>query len=162
MPPTPESLARQNIDAQLTACGWIVQDRPAMNLYAGRGVAVREFPLQTGFADYLLFVDKKAVGVIEAKQEGSTLSHVAEQAAKYSVGLPANIPHVGVDATHPYKLPFLYESTGVETFFRDERDPQPRSRRVFTFHRPETLARLPLRRNRRARQTQPGYLLAAG
>ena len=48
--------------------------------------------------------------------------------------LPPNIPHV----TLP--LPFLYESTGVETYFRDERDPQPRSRRVFTFHRPETLA----------------------
>ena len=132
--PTPESLARTNIDLQLTACGWFVQDRIAMNLYAGRGVAVREFPLQTGFADYLLFVDKKAVGVIEAKQEGTTLSHVAEQAARYSVGLPQNIPHV----TLP--LPFLYETTGVETFFRDERDPQPRSRWVFTFHRLETLA----------------------
>jgi type I restriction enzyme R subunit len=134
MPPTPESLARENIDAQLTACGWMVQDRARMNLYAGRGVAVREFPLQTGFADYLLFVDKKAVGVIEAKAEGVTLSGVAEQAGQYSIGLPANIPHV----TLP--LPFLYESTGVETLFRDERDPQPRSRRVFTFHRPETLA----------------------
>ncbi|MCQ3936440.1 MAG: restriction endonuclease subunit R [Chloroflexi bacterium] len=105
-----------------------------MNLYASRGVAVREFPLETGEADYLLFVDRKAVGVVEAKPEGVTLSGVAEQAAKYSVGLPANIPHV----TLP--LPFLYESTGVETFFRDERDPEPRSRRVFTFHRPETLA----------------------
>jgi hypothetical protein len=37
-------------------------------------------------------------------------------------------------------LPFLYESTGVETYFRDDRDPQPRSRRVYSFHRPETLA----------------------
>lgn len=134
MPPTPESLARENIDAQLTACGWVVQDRARMNLYAGRGIAVREFPLQTGFADYLLFVDRKAVGVIEAKAEGVTLSGVAEQAGQYSVGLPANIPHVMLP------LPFLYESTGVETYFRDERDPQPRSRRVFTFHRPETLA----------------------
>jgi type I restriction enzyme R subunit len=156
MPPTPESLARENIDAQLAACGWAVQDRARMNLYAGRGVAVREFPLATGFADYLLFVDRKAVGVIEAKAEGVTLSGVAEQAALYSVGLPENIPHVGVgsvgaDAVRPGderahavrphdKLPFLYESTGVETLFRDERDPQPRSRRVFSFHRPETLA----------------------
>jgi len=132
--PTPEELARINIDRQLTAAGWMIQDRAQMNLYAGRGVAVREFPLQTGEADYLLFVDRKAVGVVEAKPEGTTLSGVADQAAKYSVGLPPNIPHV----TLP--LPFLYESTGVETFFRDERDPQPRSRRVFTFHRPETLA----------------------
>jgi type I restriction enzyme, R subunit len=107
-----------------------------MNLYAGRGVAVREFPLATGEADYLLFVDRKAVGVVEAKPEGVTLSGVADQAAKYSVGLPSNIPHV----TLP--LPFLYESTGVETYFRDERDPETRSRRVFTFHRPEMLAEL--------------------
>jgi type I restriction enzyme R subunit len=62
MSPTPEALARENIDDQLTACGWIVQDRTRMNLYAGRGIAVREFPLRTGFADYLLFVDRKAVG----------------------------------------------------------------------------------------------------
>src|SRR5258706_1684810 len=134
--PRPEELARINIAKQLTACGWAVQSRAEMNLYAGRGIAVREFPLSTGEADYLLFVDRKAVGVVEAKPEGVTLSGVADQAAKYSVGLPANIPHV----TLP--LPFLYESTGVETFFRDERDPEPRSRRVFTFHRPEELADL--------------------
>ncbi|HLO17516.1 MAG TPA: DEAD/DEAH box helicase family protein, partial [Anaerolineales bacterium] len=131
---TPEELARINIDKQLETCGWTVQSRAEMNLYAAHGVAVREFPLETGEADYLLFVDRKAVGVVEAKPEGVTLSGVADQAAKYSVGLPNNIPHV----TLP--LPFLYESTGVETFFRDERDPEPRSRRVFTFHRPEMLA----------------------
>jgi hypothetical protein len=61
--PTPEERARENIDKQLVACGWIVQSRGAVNLYAGRGVAVREFPLETGEADYLLFVDRKAVGV---------------------------------------------------------------------------------------------------
>ncbi len=127
---TPEAHARQNIDSLLTACGWVVQDRAAMNLYAGRGVAVREFPLETGIADYLLFVDRKAAGILEAKAEGIPLAGVADQAASYSVGLPASIPHVELP------LPFLYESTGVETFFRDNRDPQPRSRRVFAFHRP--------------------------
>ncbi len=131
--PNPEELARQNIDRQLTACGWTVQDMSGLNLYASLGVAVREYPLHTGEADYLLFVDRKAVGVIEAKPEGTTLSGVAEQAASYVTGLPQNIPHV----TLP--LPFQYESTGVETLFRDNRDPSPRSRRVFAFHRPETL-----------------------
>jgi type I restriction enzyme, R subunit len=131
---TPEARARQNIDAQLTACGWVVQQRAEMNLYAAQGVAVREFPLETGYADYLLFVDQRAAGVVEAKAEGTPLSVVAEQAAHYSTGLPPNIPHV----TLP--LPFQYESTGVETLFRDNRDPQPRSRRVFAFHRPETQA----------------------
>ncbi len=131
---TPEARARLNIDAQLTACGWVIQNRTEVNLFAGRGVALREFPLETGIADYLLFVDRKAVGVIEAKAEGVTLAGVAEQAASYSVGLPPNVPHVSLP------LPFMYESTGVETFFRDNRDPEPRSRRIFAFHRPETLA----------------------
>ncbi len=104
-----------------------------MNLYAGRGIAVREFRVQTGYSDYLLFVDKKAVGVVEAKPEGFPLAGVAEQAGGYAAGLPANIPMAGSP------LPFVYESTGIETYFRDERDPSPRSRRVFAFHRPETL-----------------------
>jgi type I restriction enzyme R subunit len=93
---------------------------------------VREFPLITGYADYLLFVNRKAAGVIEAKHEGTTLSGVAEQSEKYLAGIPENIPHV----QNP--LPFAYESTGIETYFRDLRDPDPRSRRVFAFHRPET------------------------
>jgi len=105
-----------------------------MNLYAGRGVAVREFPLQSGFADYLLFVDQQAAGVVEAKAEGVPLLGVAEQTSSYLTGLPADIPHIQLP------LPFGYESNGVEVFFRSERDPQPRSRRVFNFHRPETLA----------------------
>lgn len=83
---------------------------------------MREYPLSTEEADYLLFVDPKAVGVVEAKHDGTTLSGVTDPAAKYSVGLPSNIPHV----TLP--LPFWYENTGVETFFNDERDPEPRSR----------------------------------
>ena len=131
--PTPEELARINIDKQLTACGWTIQDMSGLNRYSSMGLAVREFPLETGEADYLLFVAGKAVGVVEAKPAGTTLSGVAEQAGNYVVGLPSNIPHV----TLP--LPFQYESTGVETLFRDNRDPSPRSRRVFAFHRPETL-----------------------
>jgi type I restriction enzyme R subunit len=79
--PTPEEQARQKIDQLLAEAGWQVQDRNRLNLGASRGVAVREFPLQTGIADYLLFVDRKATGVIEAKAEGTTLSGVADQAA---------------------------------------------------------------------------------
>src|SRR3972149_814140 len=99
--PTPEQLARQNIDALLAQCGWIVQSRAEMNLGAARGIAVREFPLTTGFADYLLFVDRRAIGAIEAKAEGATLTGVEGQAEKYSVGLPAVPP-----AWHT-PLPFL-------------------------------------------------------
>ena len=70
---TPEARARQQIDAMLARAGWIVQDRHAVNLYAGLGVAVREVPTPTGPADYLLFVDARACGVLEAKPEGTTL-----------------------------------------------------------------------------------------
>ena len=132
--PTPEEIARQHIDRMLTAAGWIMQDRNQMDLVAGHGVAVREFPLETGFADYMLFADSKACGVVEAKPAGVTLSGVADQSGAYIAGLPENIPHVGLP------LPFAYESSGNETYFRDERDPEPRSRPVFSFHRPETLA----------------------
>ncbi len=140
--PTPEALARQTIDQKLTAAGWIVQDFKALNLGAGPGVAVREFqtsPSTAGKsgpplrADYVLFVDRVAVGVVEAKPEGTTLRGVFEQSARYMANFPEQIPHVELP------LPFSYESTGTETLFVDLRDPDYRSRRVFSFHRPETL-----------------------
>ena len=129
----PEEKARQNIDRLLKAAGWVIQDMQQLNLGAGLGVAVREFSLDTGEADYLLFVDRKAAGAIEAKPEGTTLSGVAEQSSKYITGLPSKVDHFQLP------LPFAYESTGIETCFRDERDPDPRSRRVFAFHKPECL-----------------------
>ncbi|HUW12804.1 MAG TPA: DEAD/DEAH box helicase family protein, partial [Anaerolineae bacterium] len=129
----PEEKAREHIDQLLAKAGWCVQNRDELDLGAALGVAVREFPLESGFADYLLFVDRKAAGAIEAKPAGATLSGVAEQSGKYITGLPPNIPHVQLP------LPFAYESTGIETFFRDIRDPDPRSRRVFAFHAPDTL-----------------------
>ncbi len=130
----PEEIARQKIDNLLNMAGWEVQDLRNLNLGASFGVAVREFPLESGSADYLLFINRNAVGVIEAKPEGMTLSGVAEQSEAYITGIPQNLPHI------QEPLPFAYESTGTETFFRDIRDPNPRSRRVFAFHKPETLA----------------------
>ncbi len=131
---TPEARARQKIDELLTAAGWAVQHRDQLNLGATRGVAVREFALKTGYADYLLFVDRRAIGAVEAKAVGTTLSGVEAQSEKYSVGLDPVPP-----AWHS-PLPFLYESTGIETYFTNGLDPEPRSRRVFAFHKPETLA----------------------
>ena len=131
----PEDKAREKIDKLLEASGWKVQTYQEINLGASLGVAVSYFPLKNREeADYALFVDRKAIGIVEAKPEGTTLSGVAEQTTKYLDGLPDNIPF------YQKPLPFAYESTGTETFFRDLRDPQPRSRRVFAFHRPETLA----------------------
>ncbi len=135
MPDTPEQKARLQIDAQLAACGWVVQDYKQFNPSAGRGIALREAPLKSGTCDHLLLVDRVAVGIIEAKKQGTLLSGVAEQSGHYAENLPDFI-----QSASSGPLPFLYESTGVETFFRDERDPSPRSRRIFSFHRPETLA----------------------
>ena len=133
---TPEEEARQQIDGLLAAAGWVLQNASSINLYASRGIAVREFRLKTGHgqADYLLYVDGKAAGVVEAKPAGSTLIGVEVQSGKYSTGLPDTLP------SWYTPLPFLYESTGVETRFTNGLDPDPRSRPVFAFHRPETLA----------------------
>jgi hypothetical protein len=57
--PTPEQLARQQIDAMLIAAGWAVQDYPAFSPGASRGIALREVPLKSGRCDYLLMVDRK-------------------------------------------------------------------------------------------------------
>jgi type I restriction enzyme R subunit len=130
----PEELARQKIDAMLTQAGWAVQDRQRLNLNASRGVAIREFSVMTGAADYLLFVEGDAVGIIEAKKEGETLTGVEEQSYKYRTAVPDNLPAARIP------LPFAYESTGVETRFTSDLDPIPRSRPLFCFHRPETLA----------------------
>jgi len=74
MAPTPEQRARENIDRQLAQAGWVVQRFRDINLHAGRGIAATEFPGASGPSDYLLYVDRKAVGVVEAKPEGFTLS----------------------------------------------------------------------------------------
>jgi type I restriction enzyme, R subunit len=132
---TPEARARVRIDEVLERAGWVIQDRDGLNLHAGRGVAVREFLMHGNEeADYLLFVDQQALGVLEAKREGATLTGAEPQSAGYAAGLPDHVPA-------PIRpLPFRYESTGVETRFTNQLDPQPRSREVYAVHRPETLA----------------------
>ena len=135
MAPQPEQQARGKIDSLLEAAGWHVCDASAANIHAARGVAIREFPLPGyGFADYLLYVDGKAAGVVEAKKEGVTLTGVETQSDKYTKGLPTGLPRW----SNP--LPFAYQSTGVETRFTNGLDPSPRSRPVFAFHWPELLA----------------------
>jgi type I restriction enzyme R subunit len=128
----PEQLARDRIDEQLIACGWLIQDYKKKNVMAGPGVAIREYVTDTGPADYVLFVDGKPVGVIEAKreEEGHRLTMHEDQSEDYA---SAKLKYLNNE-----KLPFVYESTGEVTRFTDFRDPKPRSRTVFAFHRPET------------------------
>ncbi len=146
-----EQHARVLIDRQLVAAGWLVQDRRELNLFAGAGVAVRETIMAPGYgrADYLLYVDKRAVGVIEAKPVGTTLSGVEWQSAKYAQGLPAEVRRRAL--TVEGQLPFVFEASGSETHLTNGYDPQPRARRIFAFPRPGTLAR-----TLRAAQADPG------
>jgi len=133
MPGTPEEQARDLIDAKLATAGWVVQSYRDMNLGAGIGLAVTEFPGAHGEADYLLYVDGKALGVVEAKPVGHTLKGVEGQSASYGDGLPKTLP------TWRRPLPFQYESTGEVTQFTNWMEPHARSRDIFSFHRPETL-----------------------
>lgn len=130
----PEQKARDLIDKMLADAGWVVQSKNKVNLSAGLGVAVREYQTNVGPADYVLFVERKPVGVIEAKreEEGDKLTIHEDQSKDYA---DSKLKYLNNDP-----LPFVYESTGIVTRFTDYRDPKPRSRTVFHFHQPVTLA----------------------
>ena len=131
---TPEQAAREVIDGMLEQAGWCVQSRDRIDFSAGPGIAVREYQTDVGPADYVLFVRRKAVGVIEAKPEnwGQNITNVEGQSGGYAA---AELKWLN----NQEPLPFVYESTGVLTRFTDMRDPKPRSREIFCFPRPETL-----------------------
>ena len=135
---TPEQKSRQNIDTLLIKAGFIVQNRDEFDRTANLGVVVREFTMSDGsFADYLIFIDGKACGVIEAKKAGLSLSGVENQSRHYAKNLPTNV------RTHmDNELPFLFESNGTEIYFTDLRDTKSRSRRIFAFYRPDFLAKI--------------------
>ncbi|MEU1483617.1 DEAD/DEAH box helicase family protein [Streptomyces sp. NPDC005752] len=136
--PLNEVQARQKIDVMLGEAGWLVQDRADLNPLSGRGVAVREFTLATGRADYVLYVDGKIVGVIEAKREGDHLSGALAQNERYAKGVLKEHALAVWRESEPFA--FRYATTGTETYFVNRLDPEARSREVFSFHRPETVA----------------------
>lgn len=133
----PEQMARDKIDKMLREAGWQVQSKDKVNLSAGKGVALRETNTVSGSADYMLFVDRVPVGVIEAKKEdeGHRLTVAEDQSVRYAT----ESIKIG-SFTLDNQKPFVYESTGTITRFTDYRDPKPRSRTVFSFHKPETIA----------------------
>lgn len=135
---TPEQEARVLIDGMLDAAGWAVQRTGDVDLTASQGIAVREFQTANGPVDYLLYVDRKPLGTIEAKKAGDTLRSVEWQSNKYVEGFEQTAKEKGI-AGWRSPLPFHYLSTGSETLFSSRLDPIVRPRRVFHFHRPETL-----------------------
>lgn len=134
---TPEQKAREIIDKKLAQAGWVVQDRKQLNLFAGLGVAVREFPTGTGPVDYALFVDGIPVGVIEAKKDdaGENITVTEGQSSRYA---GSTFKWIKGD----YRIRFAYEATGKLTRFTDYDDIKYRSRTVFSFHQPQELYRL--------------------
>jgi type I restriction enzyme R subunit len=134
---TPEQKAREVIDVKLIQSGWAIQNVKTLDPTASLGVAVREFPTSTGPVDYALFVDGLPVGVVEAKKSelGENITTVEEQSARYA---HSTFKWVKVD----YRIRFVYEATDTLTRFTDYNDIKFRSRTVFSFHRPESLAAL--------------------
>lgn len=130
----PEQIARDKIDRLLLQAGWIIQTKEQIDFSVGIGMAVREYQTDAGFADYVLFVNKTPVGIIEAKREdeGLNLTVVEEQSVRYA--------HAKLKYLDNAPLLYVYETTGAVTRFTDYSDPKPRSRPVFAFHKPETLA----------------------
>ncbi|MEU2773797.1 DEAD/DEAH box helicase family protein [Streptomyces sp. NPDC007162] len=136
--PLNEVQARKKIDAMLTKAGWLIQSKADTNPLAAKGVAVEEFTLATGRADYVLYVDGKIVGVIEAKREGTALAGALAQNERYAAGVLKEHAMAVWRRDEPFA--FRYVSTGAETYFLNRVDPHARSREVFAFHRPETIA----------------------
>ena len=134
---SPEEKARLAIDRKLIEAGWFIQDLKQINLFAGLGVAVREFPTSTGEVDYALFVNGTPVGIVEAKriESGEKITTVEEQSARYA---GSKFKWIKGD----YSIRFAYEATDKLTRFTDYRDLKYCSRTVFSFHRPETLQAL--------------------
>ncbi|MFI1923222.1 DEAD/DEAH box helicase family protein [Streptomyces sp. NPDC020377] len=136
--PLNEVQARAKIDALLSEAGWQIQDKADANPLAGRGVAIREFTVATGRADYVLYIDGKIVGVIEAKREGTPLAGALAQNERYAAGVLKEHAMAVWRRDEPFA--FRYATTGAETYFLNRLDPDARSREVFAFHRPETIA----------------------
>ena len=130
----PEQIARDVIDDLLQQTGWVIQSKAKIDFSAGLGVAVREYQTDAGPADYVLFINRKPVGIIEAKreEEGVNLTTVEEQSVRYA---NAKLKYLNNEP-----LVYVYETTGTVTRFTDYSDPKPRSRPVFAFHKPETIA----------------------
>ena len=134
---TPEQKAREVIDKKLNQAGWVIQDMKQLNLFAGLGVAVREFPTSSGPVDYALFIEAIPVGVIEAKKEeaGEKITAVEEQSSRYA---DSTFKWIKGD----YRIRFAYEATSKLTRFTDYNDIKYRSRAIFSFHQPQELQRL--------------------
>ena len=133
----PEAKARLEIDKKLEEVGYVIQDKENFNPTVSLGVVLREAPTNSGPVDYLIFIDRVPVGVIEAKKTnlGNELVNVAEQSLRY---IQSGIKGLNIQPT----IRFAYEATDILIRYCDYKDIKARSREVFYFHKPEYLQSL--------------------
>ena len=134
---SPEEKARLEIDKKLEAAGWVIQDLKEIDINASLGVAVREFQTADGHeVDYALFVDGTPVGLVEAKEDNKGVG-LTNDAHEQNMGyVKAGLKN---HEDEKDELRFIYEATSILTQFTDLKDPLPRVRDIYSFHRPETL-----------------------
>jgi type I restriction enzyme R subunit len=134
---TPEEKARQKIDQWFTDAGWEVINRDDYEPTC-TAVAIREGLLKGNLeADYFLFINGKAVGVLEAKREETDAfsSIVCEQAALYARSVP------NIYQTYQKPLPFIFTSNGKELYFCDFREQDHYFKQIMTIPTPHELVK---------------------
>ncbi|MDY5778999.1 MAG: DEAD/DEAH box helicase family protein, partial [Succinivibrionaceae bacterium] len=110
----PEELARTKIDKKLENSGWKICSRKEYDSQSP--CAIKEALMEGNTeSDYLLFIDNKAIAVIEAKKKSNELGkEVEDQVEKY--------------ATHPQPwyglwvdnlIPLVYMSNGEKILFKN-------------------------------------------
>ena len=134
---TPEEKARIKIDQWFADAGWEVINRDEYEP-TSTAVAIREGLLKDNLeADYFLFINGKAVGVLEAKREETDAfsSVVCEQAALYARSVP------NIYQTYQKPLPFIFTSNGKELYYCDFREQDHYFKQIMTIPTPHELVK---------------------
>ena len=134
---TPEEKARQKIDLWFAEAGWKVINREDYEPTC-TAVAIREGLLKGNLeADYFLFINGKAIGVLEAKREeiDPFSNNVCEQAVLYA----KSVPHIYQAYQKP--LPFIFTSNGKELFFCDFREQKQSFKQIMAIPTPYELVK---------------------
>lgn len=133
----PEEKARIKIDKQLTDAGWDIVARD--DYIPCNASAVKEALMQGNKeSDYLLFVDDKAIAVVEAKAEDNSLGEiVAQQAEWYSKN-----PQGWVGLWFPNQIPFVYLANGNKIYFKNMLESDSEYVELLEMHSPKKMLQM--------------------
>lgn len=158
-----EKETRFLIDNMLREAGWLVDTEkldyknkkvlPKKN----QNIAIAEWPCKkednsVGFADYALFIDRKMIGLIEAKAYNIDIPSALEADGKTYAKSPILVDEISFLENEPftdYKVPFIYSSNGRDynkflpeksgIYFYDGRKSKNLSKPIKGFHSPRDL-----------------------